>query len=254
MTTPADLTADLQAAIQAAAAMNTATLNLGRFTPKTRGQRESALAGIAQCDADWAAGELTTSDDMIRQGRDPYWKAGYDIRWREHAATLPKKQAGTSDNVDDALAMTSDAGDETARILAEHGTPEKLLDYLLMAAERRTREAHAAAWAQFNADGKAPAAKERYDAAYWAACDQWVAKVASLTSDYARVIGATPPATRTDDPASPYNKGLRPAEAWTSGCSPSAAPATTTAGGVSIWPGSPKQSRSTPPKSSVTRE
>ena len=74
MTTPADRTADLQAAIQAAAAMNTAALNLGRLTPKTRRQRESALAGIAQCDADWAAGELTTSDDMIRQGRDPYWK------------------------------------------------------------------------------------------------------------------------------------------------------------------------------------
>ena len=69
---------------------DTATLNLGRRTPKTAKQRESALAGVAQCNADWAAGELTTSDDMISQGRDPYWRAGYRIRWIEHAATLPE--------------------------------------------------------------------------------------------------------------------------------------------------------------------
>jgi hypothetical protein len=67
---------------------DTAALNLGRHTPKTAKQRESALAGIAQCDADWAAKELTTSDDMILQGRDPYWRAGYQLRWHEHAATL----------------------------------------------------------------------------------------------------------------------------------------------------------------------
>ncbi len=70
--------------------LTTAGLNLGRHTPKTAKQRESALAGIAQCDADWTADELTTSDDMIKQQRDPYWRAGYQIRWIEHARTLPK--------------------------------------------------------------------------------------------------------------------------------------------------------------------
>lgn len=82
---------ELEAALKEARELSTATMNLGRFTPKTARQRESALAGIAQCDADWAAGELTTSDDMARQGRDEYWKAGYRIRWHEHEATLPKR-------------------------------------------------------------------------------------------------------------------------------------------------------------------
>jgi hypothetical protein len=68
---------------------DTATLSLGRRTPRTAKQREAALAGIAQCDADWPAKELTTSGDMIRQGRDAYWRAGYQLRWHEHAATLP---------------------------------------------------------------------------------------------------------------------------------------------------------------------
>jgi hypothetical protein len=63
--------------------MGTAGLNLGRFTPKTPKQRESALAGVARCTADWAVGALTTCDDMIRQDRDPYWRAGYRIRWHE---------------------------------------------------------------------------------------------------------------------------------------------------------------------------
>ena len=68
--------------------LDAATLQLGRHTPRTARQRESAMAGIAQCDADWDAGELTTSADMIRQGRDKFWRAGYGIRWLENAATL----------------------------------------------------------------------------------------------------------------------------------------------------------------------
>ena len=63
---------------------------LGRRTPKTPAQRASALAGIAQCNADWDAGELTTSDDMIRQGRDQHWRAGYELRWNEVATTLAR--------------------------------------------------------------------------------------------------------------------------------------------------------------------
>jgi hypothetical protein len=121
MTTLGERTAALQIAKLAASNMNTATLNLGGFTPETSRQRESALAGIAQCNADWAAGELTTSDDMIRQDRDPYWRAGYQIRWLEHAATLPKQPAMNSANADDALTMAPDNGDKTARILAKHG-------------------------------------------------------------------------------------------------------------------------------------
>lgn len=65
-------------------------LDLGRHTPRTPRQRKQALTGIARCDADWAAGLLTTSDDMTAQQRDPFWRAGYQIRWLEHAATLPK--------------------------------------------------------------------------------------------------------------------------------------------------------------------
>lgn len=108
----------------------------------------------------------------------------------------------------EAPAMTPRADDETARILAEHGTPEKLLDYLLMEADRHKREAYAAAWAQCEADGKTPAAKERYDAAYWAAYDRWETEVASLTAEYAHAINASAPSVSTDDPASPHNQGL----------------------------------------------
>jgi hypothetical protein len=189
--------------------MNTAMLNLGRYTPKTSRQRESALAGIAQCDADWAAGELTTNADMILQGRDPYWRAGHQIRWLEHAATLPREQAVTSGSPDDAVTKMPGADDETARILAEHGTPEKLLGYRLTGAERRKREAYAAARAQRDADGKTPAAEQRYVASYEAAHAGWTAEVASAVAGYARQIGATaPPASvGTDDPTLPYNQG-----------------------------------------------
>jgi hypothetical protein len=68
--------------------MQTATLDLGRHTPQTPRQRESAKAGIAACNADWRDKALTTHDDMIRQGRDPFWRAGYEIRWLELVPTL----------------------------------------------------------------------------------------------------------------------------------------------------------------------
>jgi hypothetical protein len=69
---------------------DTATLSLGRHTPRTAKQCAAALAGIAQCDTDWSAKGLTTSDDMISQGRDAYWKSGYRLRWLEHVPSLPK--------------------------------------------------------------------------------------------------------------------------------------------------------------------
>lgn len=62
---------------------DTDTLSLGRRTPRTPAQRLDALAGIAQCNRDVSAGDLTTSDDMIRQKRSPYWRAGYELRWHE---------------------------------------------------------------------------------------------------------------------------------------------------------------------------
>jgi hypothetical protein len=82
-------------------ALSTSPLNLGRRTPRNARQREQALAGIAQCDADWAAGTLTTSDDMISQHRDAYWRAGYQVRWSEHAATLPRSMASFLDSSQD---------------------------------------------------------------------------------------------------------------------------------------------------------
>jgi hypothetical protein len=68
---------------------DTGTLNLGRRTPRTPAQRAEALSGIAQCNRDWHAGELTTSGDMTRLGWSACRRAGYELRWIEHAATLP---------------------------------------------------------------------------------------------------------------------------------------------------------------------
>lgn len=69
---------------------DTATLHLGRRTPRTPRERSEALAGIGLADADWAAGELTTSDDMIHAKWSAHRRAGYELRWVELAATLPK--------------------------------------------------------------------------------------------------------------------------------------------------------------------
>lgn len=72
----------------ALAPFSTPTFNLGRRTPGTQAEAEQAAAGIAQCDADWVAGELTTSDDMISRRRSRHWRTGYQLRWVELAATL----------------------------------------------------------------------------------------------------------------------------------------------------------------------
>jgi hypothetical protein len=72
---------------------DTSRLWLGRRTPKTLAQRASALAGIMQADEEWQAGQLTTSDDMIRAGWDVHKRAGYQLRWNEHALKLPEQLA-----------------------------------------------------------------------------------------------------------------------------------------------------------------
>lgn len=88
----AELAAAARDAYQAGR-FDTSRLWLGRRTPVCASQRASALAGIAAANADWAAGELTTSDDMIRRGWDAYQRAGYQLRWDEHAVTLMSGQA-----------------------------------------------------------------------------------------------------------------------------------------------------------------
>jgi hypothetical protein len=62
---------------------DTDTLSLGRHTPSTPAQRLEALAGIAQCNRDVHARELTTSDDMIRLRWSTFRRAGYELRWHE---------------------------------------------------------------------------------------------------------------------------------------------------------------------------
>ncbi len=116
-------------------------------------------------------------------------------------------QPGSSIQAGEAQAIAQGADDETARILAEHGTPDKRLDYALMEAGRHKREAYMAAQALREADGNTPAAKERYDTAYEAAHAGWTAEVACVVAEYALELGATAPAS-THDPASPYNQGL----------------------------------------------
>jgi hypothetical protein len=76
-----------------AGVFDTSRLWLGRRTPKTAVQRASALAGITQCNADWDANRLTTSDDMIRLGWDPCQRAGYELRWHEVTTTLARFDA-----------------------------------------------------------------------------------------------------------------------------------------------------------------
>ncbi len=117
---------------------------------------------------------------------------------------LTQERAGTP-------ARAQGAEDETARILAGHGTPGQRYDYALMEAAGRKRGAYAAAWAQYEATGRTAAAKQHYDAAYEAAHAGWTAEVASAAAGYAREIDATAAAASfiVDDPTSPYNQGWR---------------------------------------------
>ena len=120
--------------------------------------------------------------------------------------------AGPADKTAPAMAQRVD--DETARILGEYGTPEKLLGYLLTEAERRKRKAYSAVRAQRGADTD-PAARQRYEAAYEAAYEtahaEWTAEVAYVAAEYALNLGAAAPGATsgTDDLASPYNLGWR---------------------------------------------
>ena len=130
--------------------------------------------------------------------------AGRD-EWR-FAGVRPSRPASKT-----APAMAQGADDETARILGEYGTPEKLLGYLLMEAERHKRDAYSAARAQRETAGDTAAARQRYDTAYEAAHAGWTAEVAHVVAEYALRLDATGPAASSaaDDLASPYNLGWR---------------------------------------------
>jgi len=99
--------------------------------------------------------------------------------------------------------------DETARILAEYGTPEMQLQYVLWEAARLRRDAYQAAAEQLGAAGNTAAARQRHDVAYEAAHGRWAAETAIAVAWYARVIGAAAPAASSDTSAdtSPYNHG-----------------------------------------------
>jgi hypothetical protein len=101
------------------------------------------------------------------------------------------------------------AEDETARILAEYGTPEKQLQYALWEADRLRRDAYQAAGKQLDADGSTAPARQRFDVAREAAHGRWAAAAATAVAWYAREIEATAPAASpaAGDADSPYNQG-----------------------------------------------
>lgn len=76
-----------------AGVFDTSRLWLGRHTPVCASQRASALAGIAAANADWEAGEVTTADVMIRLAWGSWQRAGYRLRWDEHATALASGRA-----------------------------------------------------------------------------------------------------------------------------------------------------------------
>lgn len=78
--------------------------------------------------------------------------------------------------------------DETARILAGHGPPGKWLEYALMEAARLRREAVAAARRAAAGPGDVPG-----EVALRAANAVWAGRVAEVTGEYARAVGAEAP-------------------------------------------------------------
>jgi hypothetical protein len=144
------------------------------------------------------------SDETAWQDHQEHPGAGR-AEWRVAGVRSPRLTSKT------APAIAHGADDETARILGEYGTPEKLLGYLLMEAERRKRDAYSAARVQREAAGNTAAARQRYDTAYEAAHAEWAAEVAYVVAEYALKLDATAPAASsgTDDLASPYNLGSR---------------------------------------------
>ena len=100
--------------------------------------------------------------------------------------------------------------DETARALADHGTPEQRLEYALTKFSRWRRDAFEAAAAQLDADGepRTAAARQRHDVAYTAANGRWAAETAAAATRYAREIGAGRPASSgPGDVTLPYTLG-----------------------------------------------
>jgi hypothetical protein len=125
-----------------------------------------------------------------------------DVRVRLHLADAAKAAA--------APRSTGEAGaDRTARVLAEHGTPEQRLEYALMEAGRRKRDAYAAAWELCKAAGETPEAEQRHEVDYEAAHAEWTEEVATIVAGYGGEIGATAPdpSPGTDDLDSPYHRG-----------------------------------------------
>lgn len=117
-----------------------------------------------------------------------------DVRVRLHLADAAKAAAAPS--------SSGEAGaDQTARVLAEHGTPERRLEYALMEAGRRKRDAYAAAWELCKAAGETPEAERRHEVDYEDAHAAWTEEVASIVAGYAGEIGAAAPdpSTGTDD-------------------------------------------------------
>jgi hypothetical protein len=66
----------------------------GRHAPRSAGQFADVLAGVAACEADWAAKAETTTADMIRGRRSRQWRAGYELRHLELAETLCYRPRG----------------------------------------------------------------------------------------------------------------------------------------------------------------
>jgi hypothetical protein len=125
-----------------------------------------------------------------------------DVRVRLHLADAAKAAA--------APRSSGEAGaDQTAQVLAEHGTPEKRLGYALMEAGRRKRAAYTAAWEECKAAGETPGAEQRHEVDYEAAHAEWTEEVATIVAGYAGEIGAAAPdpSPGTDDLDSPYHRG-----------------------------------------------
>ena len=135
-------------------------------------------------------------------GTSPRERAGSEAR--RLAASAPSAEATGAT----AVPAAEPVADETARILAER-SPEKWLQYTLWEARRYRRDANETAGNQLAADGNTAAARQRNVVANEAAQGRWAAEAAALIAEYARVIGAQPPATGdgADDGTSPYNHG-----------------------------------------------
>jgi hypothetical protein len=83
--------------------------------------------------------------------------------------------------------------DETARILAERGTPEACRGYALMNADAGKRDAYTAARAAYDEAGQTEPALHVFRAAVESAHVAWLTRYAEIFADYARALGAVKP-------------------------------------------------------------